>query len=259
MEDIETAAVDVAAVNQSYSDELNEKKPIVSTPEAEQTEESELTAETGEENESVRAADEETQGQSENESAEDEGSKAAETEEEAEEPADIEKVYAELKTLREYTSKLVEALNGILSESRSKDAAISDLTAKLNGYKAAMEDQLTNVFFRDVISIIDNIKQMSEIYKSRADNPGFVPCDTFESYAMDLESILLNYHFEIINSNIGDKFNPKVQRAIKKVPTSDKALHSTVETIYSSGYVLSGRVISPEKVAVYFYTEPQGE
>ena len=58
MEDIETAAVDVAAVNQSYSDELNEKKPIVSTPEAEQTEESELTAETGEENESVRAADE---------------------------------------------------------------------------------------------------------------------------------------------------------------------------------------------------------
>lgn len=153
---------------------------------------------------------------------------------------------------------LRDGLNQALISLNRKNADIQSIEDKLDAYKRTVENKLVNMFFIDIISVIDNIKRMSTLYREKDENPGYVPCDTFEFYATDLESILLNNSVEIIPTTVGEKFNPRNQRIIKKIPTDDKDLHGTIEHIYSKGYLFGGRIISPAKIAAYFYTEPKG-
>lgn len=153
---------------------------------------------------------------------------------------------------------LRNGLNQALISLNRKNADIQSIEDKLDTYKRTVEDKLVNMFFIDIISVIDNIKRMSTLYREKDENPGYVPCDTFEFYATDLESILLNNSVEIIPTTIGEKFNPRNQRIIKKIPTDDKSLHGTIEHVFSEGYLFGGRVISPAKISAYFYTEPKG-
>ena len=191
-----------------------------------------------------------------------EETQAAEPEQTDAESLDVtdenEETISELDAVKNSIDALREELSEALAALRRKNADIALVDSKLDAYKKTAEDKLVNIFFLDIISIIDNIKRMSALYRENKDHPGLLPCDTFESYAMDLENILLNNEVEIISTKVGEKFNPRNQRIIKKIPTDDKELHGIIETIFSDGYVLNGRVISPAKVAAYFYTQPKG-
>ena len=167
------------------------------------------------------------------------------------EPVEIDEVKKSIDLLR-------DGLNQALISLNRKNADIQSIEDKLNAYKRTVEDKLVNMFFIDIIGVIDNIKRMSALYREKDENPGYVPCDTFEFYAADLESILLNNSVEIIPTTVGEKFNPRNQRIIKKIPTDDKSLHGIIEQVFSEGYLFGGRVISPAKISAYFYTEPKG-
>ena len=164
----------------------------------------------------------------------------------------------EIDEIKKSIELLKDGLNQALMTLNKKNVDIKFLEDKLDTYKRTVEDKLVSMFFIDIISIIDNIKRMSSLYREKPENPGYVPCDTFEFYAADLESILLNNSVEIIPTVVGSKFNPRNQRIIKKIPTDDKNLHGIIEKVFSEGYVFGGRVISPAKVSAYFYTEPKG-
>lgn len=58
---------------------------------------------------------------------------------------------------------------------------------------------------------------------------------------------------QIYESKQGDDFTPIKQRIIKKEVTHDETLHGKVASSLSSGYSYSGRVISAEKISVYYY------
>ena len=154
---------------------------------------------------------------------------------------------------------LRDGLNQALISLNRKNADIRLIEDKLDTYKRTVEDKLVNMFFIDIISVIDSIKRMSKLYREKYENPGYVSCDEFEFYATDLECILLNNSVEIIPTAVGEKFNPRNQRIIKKIPTDDKNLHGTIEHIFSEGYLFGGKVISPAKIAAYFYTEPKDQ
>ncbi len=164
----------------------------------------------------------------------------------------------EMDSVKKSIDLLREGLNQALISLNKKNTDIQLIGDKLDTYKRTVEDKLVNMFFIDIISVIDNIKRISALYRKKDENPGYVPCDTFEFYAADLESILLNNSVEIIPTTVGEKFNPKNQRIIKKIPTDDKSLHGTIEHVFSEVYFFGGRVISPAKISAYFYTEPKG-
>ena len=164
----------------------------------------------------------------------------------------------EIDEVKKSIDLLRDGLNQALISLNRKNVDIQSIEDKLDAYKRTVEDKLVNMFFIDIISIIDNIKRMSALYREKDENPGYIPCDTFEFYATDLESILLNNSVEIIPTTVGEKFNPRNQRIIKKIPTDDKSLHGSIEHIFSEGYLFGGRVISPAKISAYFYTEPKG-
>lgn len=124
---------------------------------------------------------------------------------------------------------------------------------ELQKYKEDLYAQLVRPILLDVIEVRDSIMRIAEAYLSKPEGEQNIPNKTFSDYAFDLQDILEKNSVEIYRSKSGDTFTPIKQRIIKKVATSDVALHGKIAESLSCGYSYNGRTISPEKVNVYYF------
>lgn len=60
-------------------------------------------------------------------------------------------------------------------------------------------------------------------------------------------------------SNIEEKFDPQVQRAVEVEATSDEAAHNSIARVVRRGYVADDKVLRPEEVVVFRYKAIQQE
>lgn len=166
-----------------------------------------------------------------------------------------------LDIVKEASARLAEL--SVLFERRiahtdMEEKVIDQMHAELQKYKEDMYSQLLRPVLLDVIEVRDSIQRMAANYLARPEGEQSIPNQTFAGYAYDLQDILEKNQVEIYRSEPGNSFTPLRQRVVKKVKTDEESLHGTLAESLSCGYAYQGRVLSPEKIAVYLYEKPAG-
>lgn len=179
-------------------------------------------------------------------------------EEAAEEPAPdkLDDILASQQELSEKIDALKSLFNARIMHADHEDKVIDRMHAELQKYKEDMYAQLIRPVLLDVIEVRDSIMRMSAAYLAKPEGEQNIPNKVFADYSYDLQDILEKNSVEIYRSKPGDDFTPIRQRAVKKVPTADEALHGKVAESLSCGYSYNGRTISAEKITVYYYEKP---
>lgn len=134
------------------------------------------------------------------------------------------------------------------------------LHKELQEYKNDIYFQLIKPFIMDIISVREDMKKNIENINETLE---YETLEFLQSYIEQLKIILENNDIEVYSTNTAEdkNFNPKKQRVVKQIKTSDESLHGKVYNILTDGYTYKEKVISPERVEVYSYkkNEEEGE
>lgn len=171
-------------------------------------------------------------------------------------PDKLDKVLQSQQHLLERLEALDALFNARIMYTDHEEKIVDQMHKELQKYKEDMYAQLVRPILLDVIEVRDSIMRMAAAYLAKPEGEQNIPNKTFSDYAYDLQDILEKNSVEIYRSKSGDDFTPIKQRVIKKVATSDEALHGKVAESLSCGYSYNGRTISAEKITVYFYEKP---
>lgn len=136
-----------------------------------------------------------------------------------------------------------------------EDKVIDQMHSELQKYKEDMYAQLVRPILLDIIEVRDSIMRIATTYQKKPEGEQDIPNKTFADYSYDLQDILEKNNVEIYRSKAGDDFIPIRQRIVKKELTHDESLHGKIAESLSSGYSYTGRIISAEKVSVYYYEQ----
>lgn len=148
---------------------------------------------------------------------------------------------------------LKELFNRRIMHADYEDKIIDQMHAELLKYREDLYAQLIRPVLLDIIEVRDSIMRIAETYRKKPEGEQDIPNKMFGDYAYDLQDILEKNNVEIYREDNGDEFVPVRHRAIKKEITHDESMHGKIAESLSCGYSYDGRVISAEKVSVYFY------
>lgn len=167
-----------------------------------------------------------------------------------------------LVTIPEQLELLLEQMKSMhllfedkISRTEYEEKIVDRMHGELQRYKEDMYSQLVRPILLDVIEVRDSILRVSAAHQNNTEEGDSIPIKTFSDYAYDLQDILERNNIEIYQSNEKDDFIPIRHRVAKKVITEEKEMHGKIAELISAGYSFNGKVIVPEKVAVYFYEE----
>ena len=162
--------------------------------------------------------------------------------------SEIQKLQGQIENLNDLFLKRIQ-------HTELEEKIIDRMHAELQKYKNDMYSQLVKPILIDIINFRNNILQMAKFYEVKSEGEQNIPLKVFKDYSFDIEEILEKNNIDIYKGEIGEKFDPTKQRIVKKVKTDEKDLHGKVVEIIAEGYNFNGKIISPEKVAVYIYSE----
>lgn len=165
----------------------------------------------------------------------------------------IDQIQSILRELIERVSAMELLFNKRIMHTDYEDKVIDQMHSELKKYKEDLYSQLVRPILLDIIEVRDSITRISSAYLEKPEGEKNIPNKTFSDYAYDLQDILEKNNVEIYKSERGDDFIPIKQRVVKKEITADESLHGKIAESLSGGYIYGGRVISAEKVVVYFY------
>lgn len=165
----------------------------------------------------------------------------------------IAKVEVLIDQLSGQVAALETLFNKRIMHADYEDKVIDQLHGELQKYKGDLYAQLIRPILLDIIAVRDSIMRNVSIYSGKPEGERDIPNKMFADYAYELQDILEKYNVEVYSSAEGDNFIPMKQRVVKKEIIDDESLHGKIAESLSSGYSYEGRVISNEKVSVYFY------
>lgn len=163
-----------------------------------------------------------------------------------------------LDSIYELSNK-IESMNTLflkkIQHTECEEKILDQMHAELGKYKEDLYSQLVRPILLDIIEVRDSITRMTAIYKNKPEGEQDIPNKLFSDFAYDIQDILERQEVELYNSLTGDEFQPGKQRAIKRVPTTQADLHGKIAESMSSGYIYRQRILSPEKVSIYYFQE----
>lgn len=179
------------------------------------------------------------------------------SEEQAELPNDVEILKEMVTTLTARIEEMNKLFKDRIAYCEYEQKIVDNMHAELQKYKQDMNFQIIKPILMDVIDMRNSMLMNAKLYRNKPENEQKIPLDTFLTFAEgDAENILLQNDIIIHDAQIGDVFNPAKERVAKKVKTDNPQLHSKIADTMGSGYERDGKVIYPQKVAVYFYEKP---
>lgn len=102
--------------------------------------------------------------------------------------------------------------------------------------------------FRDLIRLHDDLHQTAQRY---AEQNNAEAARDFHSYSEAAADILYRYGVERYDAAAGTAFNPKEQRALAAIPTTDESLDRVIAKIVRSGFRSESRNIRLLEVEVF--------
>ena len=126
----------------------------------------------------------------------------------------------------------------------SREQLIERLHAELQEYKEDLFLKILKSMALDLITLHDNLGKWTA-------TDGVAPVSLADVQG-DVEDVLDRNGFETFVV-AEETFDPRRQRALRKVPTSDAALDKRIAERLRKGFSYQGKVIRPECVAVYVF------
>lgn len=170
-----------------------------------------------------------------------------------------ESALSRIESLYEHLSEQISDMETLFTKrimhTDYEDKVIDRMHDELQKYKEDLYSQLIKPILLDVIEVRDSIMRIAATYLNKPEGEQCIPNKIFADYAYDLQDILEKNNVEIYRSGNGTPFVPVKQRVVKKEITDDESFHGKIAESLSSGYSYGERVISAEKVSVYFYQE----
>jgi molecular chaperone GrpE (heat shock protein) len=161
-----------------------------------------------------------------------------------------------IEEIQQRLDHLHEEFQGKLKYDAHKDRIIDHLHQELQEYKNDIIKKHVQSLIMDLIKVIDDARKFTEHYRTKDSSSADMAklLDFLDNIPSDLEDIL---HWQGIKTFIGSgsAFDPCRQRVLKKIETIDQSKDKTVAESLRPGYEWDGKVVRPEMVSVYFYTE----
>ncbi len=126
---------------------------------------------------------------------------------------------------------------------------VDRLHAELQEYKQDLVQSLLRPVFVDLIQLHDDIGKMVEAQPEDAE-ASQPTRSMLISVQQGIEDILYRNGVEPFTTET-DAFDPRRQRAVATVPTSDPNLAKTIATRLRKGFLAGEKIIRPELVKVY--------
>ena len=163
-----------------------------------------------------------------------------------------------LASLSRQMTELQREFEGKLKYDAHKDQIIDRLHAELQEYKQNILKKHILSIVMDVVKVADDIRKWLTYFRSLEVSQRD-PRKLFrylEAIPSDLEDVFYWYGVKPFSNHEGP-FDPKRQRAIKQVPTTDPTLDKCVADSIRPGYEWDTKVVRQEMVAVYVHQEAQ--
>lgn len=168
--------------------------------------------------------------------------------------------FAQMETLYGQLSQQVGALEKRFDERimyvEHEKKNVDLLHKELQKYKEDLYAQLIRPVLLDVISVRDSIFRRVATCKGNGESEPMIPLKTLDDYVYDLQDVLEQYNVDVYQSKSGDEFQAMKQRIVQKVSTTEESLHGKVAESMSCGYLYNQKVLSAEKVSVYYLEKP---
>lgn len=140
-----------------------------------------------------------------------------------------------------------------ISVSASQDKIIASMHKELEEYKNDFYFNMIKPIIEDIINTRDSILRISRTNIDKGLTE--IPIKTLSDYSYDLEDILIKNGVEVFARSEGDEFSPQEGQLIEKVYTNDESLNHKIAKVLSDGYKYNDRILSRQRVNVYFYKE----
>lgn len=172
---------------------------------------------------------------------------------------DLSPILEQLTSLQEQMKFLRDDFNAKLRYDASKKEIIDRQYQELDAYHREVHEKLSKAIVMDIISEIDGAERSAEHYGALEATP--------ENYAKlkklvlaqaeDLKDLLENNDIVSYRTEAGEPFNHKRHSVLKTIPTDVPALAKTIQASLRWGFEKDGKVVRPEKVAVYIFEAPE--
>ncbi len=174
---------------------------------------------------------------------------------------DLSPILEQLTFLQAEMKALRDDFNAKLRYDASKKEIIDRQYQELDAYHREVHEKLSKAIVMDIISEIDGAERSAEHYGALEATP--------ENYAKlkklvlaqaeDLKDLLENNDIVSYRTEAGEPFNHKRHSVLKTVLTCDPHLAKTIQASLRWGFEKDGKVVRPEKVAVYILERPEIE
>lgn len=146
---------------------------------------------------------------------------------------------------------------------QSKDETIDALHRELQDYREGMAFVHLRPLVSDLLALHDDLDDLlagfAAQFPEQAEQDGVrTLVNSVDTVREDLIYMLEKYGFEVFE-NPGDAVDRKVQRVQSTVPTDDAALDRMVARRLRKGVRYEDRIVRPEVVTAYRYTEDSGQ
>jgi len=170
-------------------------------------------------------------------------------------PVCADRLEGELTALRRELVAMGERLDRLHKMHERKDETINRQHQELEQFKRGLVDKFTLAVAQDFIALIDDTEKLHAHYSNEEFTQEnyqkllamFGQFADDQRYALDKQGIT---HYRCDPES---PFDPKRQRALKTVLTSDASLDKKVKGSLRWGFEIEGRVVRPEMVEVYVY------
>ncbi len=152
------------------------------------------------------------------------------------------------RTVDERVEELTELFRERLRTDAVQQKAFDQLYEELRQYKDDFIFQAEKPFLLDLLLFYDSLNWFQQSLQKQEMSPDVV-ADSFQ-YLLD-EFLELLYRRDVVPSESTSRFDRRVHKAVRVVPSSNPADDWRVQAILKRGFVRGDRLLRAEEVAVF--------
>ncbi len=183
--------------------------------------------------------------------------------EEVQEACDIDGIRKDVEALNGKIDALaddVHKLGSILSDRMMSRDVLAQFDKTMKGELSDVKSSSIRSLLVKIANVRENAASLAD--KMRSEKEAVTAddaIDAIENFGDMLEEILLVNGAVRFRDEAGAPYDYPTHNKTKLVDTDDPALNKMIAEVMSSGYVLDGKVLLPEKVRVYRYVGESGK
>lgn len=143
-----------------------------------------------------------------------------------------------------------------IEKDTAKNQMYNNMKDELDAYKSGIDAKIFKNIIKDLLIYVSDMHRMVRNYKNQIRNNNEVKSedviDVLDAFESDMIDLLEEY--SVVKYEHEEKvFEPRKQRALKIIKTSDESLDKQIAERLVPGFMMDDRILEKERVNVYRY------